>query len=61
MKIIKIIDGIIIIVISIVGTIYELYPPIIPGWLFNVMWIVGPIVLIVFGIILYLENKQNKK
>ena len=46
------------IIISIVGTVYEVYPPIIPDWLFNTVWIVGPVLLIILGLILYLDNKQ---
>ena len=58
MKIIKIIVWIFMIIISIVGTVYEVYPPIIPDWLFNTVWIVGPVLLIILGLILYLDNKQ---
>ncbi len=61
MKIFKIIDLILLIIVSAIGVVYEIYPPIIPDWLFNAMWIVGPISIILFGIVLYLERKQNKK
>ena len=58
MKIIKIIDLILLLAISIIGTVYEIYPPIIPDWLFTTMWIVGPIALILFGIIYYSEKRK---
>ena len=61
MKILKIIDLILFIAIGAIGVVYEIYPPIIPNWLFNTIWIVGPISLIIFGIILYIEKKQNQK
>ncbi len=61
MKIVKIIDLIFLIFISVIGILWELYPPIVPNWLFNTTWIVGPIALLLFGLILYLEKKQNKK
>lgn len=61
MKIFKIIDLILLIIVSAIGLVYEIYPTIIPGWIFNSMWIVGPISIILFGIVLYLEKKQNKK
>lgn len=61
MKIIKIIDFVLLIFISIIGMLWELYPPIIPDWLFYTMWIVGPIALAFLGLVLYLEKKQNKK
>lgn len=61
MRIIKIIDLILLFFVSAIGVILEIYPPIIPIWLFNTMWIVGHISLILFGLILYLEKKQNKK
>ena len=59
MNIIKIIDLILLIFISIIGTLWELYPSIIPDWLFYTVWIIGPIALIVFGLVLYLEKKQK--
>ncbi len=60
MKVIKIIDLILLIIISAIGILWEIYPPIIPDWLFNTVWIVGPIVLIIFGLGLCLEKKQIK-
>ena len=59
MKIIKIIDLILLLVVMVIGTIYEIYPSIIPEWLFTTMWIISPIALVVFGIILYVEKKQK--
>ncbi|MBQ8303538.1 MAG: hypothetical protein IJX79_01105 [Clostridia bacterium] len=61
MKIIKTIDLVLLIVISAIGIVWEIYPSIIPDWLFNMVWIVGPIALIIFGVVLYLEKKQSKK
>ena len=61
MKVIKIIDLILLLIMVAIGTIYEIYPRIIPDWLFNTMWIIGPVGLIIFGITLYIEKKQNKK
>ena len=61
MKVIKIFDLILLLIMVAIGTIYEIYPRIIPDWLFNTMWIVGPIALITFGIVIYTEKKQNKK
>ena len=61
MKVIKIIDLILLLIMVAIGTIYEIYPRIIPDGLFNTMWIIGPVGLIIFGITLYIEKKQNKK
>ncbi len=61
MKIIKTIDFILLLIVVAIGTIYEIYPHIIPDWLFYTMWIVGSIALIIFGIVYYIEKKQSKK
>jgi hypothetical protein len=61
MKIFKIIDLILLIIVSIIGVVYEIHPPIIPDWLFNAIWVVGSISMVLLGVILYLEKKQNKK
>ena len=60
MKIIKTIDFKLLLIVVAIGTIYEIYPPAIPDWLFNTMWIVGIITLIVFGTVYYIEKKQSK-
>ena len=59
MKTIKIIDLILLVIISGIGIIYEIYPPIIPDWLFYTTWIVGVVALTIFGIILYIEKKDR--
>ena len=61
MKIIKIIDLIFLFIVVVIGTIYEIYPLIIPDWLFNTMWVIAPVALIIFGFVLYIEKKQRKK
>ncbi len=61
MKIVKTVDLILLLILAVTGTLYEICPRIIPDWLFNTMWIVGPIALITFGIVIYTEKKQNKK
>ena len=58
MKILKIIDLILLFASSIIGVVYEIYPPIIPDWLFNTMWIVGPIALIIFVVLYAKRNKD---
>ncbi|MBQ9107196.1 MAG: hypothetical protein IJY56_04825 [Clostridia bacterium] len=60
MKIIKIIDFILLLATSAIGVIHEIYPPIIPNWLFNTMWIVGPVSIITLGIILFLEERKKE-
>lgn len=59
MRIIKICDLILLALTSVAGIIYEVYPSIIPDWMFNAMWITGMVALIVFGFIIYKEKKHN--
>ena len=61
MKIIKIIDLILLFIVVTIGSIYEIFPDVIPDPLFTAMWIIGPAALIIFGAALYIENKQSKK
>ena len=59
MKIIKIFDLILLLILVAIGTVYEICPRIIPDWLFNTMWIVGLIALTIFGIVLYIEKRNR--
>lgn len=58
-KAIKIMNFILALVVVVTGTIHEIYPRIIPDWLFNTMWIIGAYLIINFCLALYKEKKEK--